>query len=114
MLKQTIATGITLLCLLGMIGSVTQAASQDKPALQKNSALTGSDRNQRLQKALVGAVRHELLTLPYYDVFDWLEAEVGSDGRVVLHGEVVRPTTSDDAEKRVQRIEGISGVANQI
>ena len=112
MLKRIIATGITLFCLLGMIGSVTQA--QDRPALRKNSALSGSDRNQRLQRTLAGAVRHELLTLPYYDVFDWLEAEVGSDGRVVLHGEVVRPTTSDDAEKRVQRIEGVSGVVNQI
>jgi hyperosmotically inducible periplasmic protein len=52
--------------------------------------------------------------LPYYDVFDWLQAEVGSDGHVVLRGEVVKPTTSDDVEKRVQRIEGVSGVVNQI
>jgi len=111
MQKRIMATGIALLCLLGMIGSVTQA--QNRPALQKNSVLQGSDRNQHLQKLLAGAVRHELLTLPYYDVFDWLEAEVGSDGRVILLGEVVRPTTSDD-EKRMQSIEGVSSVLNQI
>src|SRR5262245_41511133 len=112
MLKRIMATGIALFCLLGMIGSVTQA--QNRPALEKNSVLQGSDRNQHLQKLLAGAVRHELLTLPYYDVFDWLEAEVGSDGRVILHGEVVRPTTSDDAENRVRRIESVSGVVNEI
>jgi len=63
---------------------------------------------------LAAAVRHELLTLPYYDVFDWLEAEILSDGRVVLRGEVVRPTTSDDAENRVRRIESVSEVVNEI
>jgi len=63
---------------------------------------------------LAAAVRHELVTLPYYDVFDWLEAELLSDGRVILRGEVVRPTTSDDAERRVRKIESVSGVINQI
>jgi len=63
---------------------------------------------------LAAAVRHELVTLPYYDVFDWLEAGVLSDGRVVLRGEVVRPTTSDDAENRIRRIESVPEVINQI
>jgi hyperosmotically inducible protein len=63
---------------------------------------------------LAAAVRHELVTLPYYDVFDWLEAELLSDGRVILRGEVVRPTTSDDAERRVRKIESVSRVINQI
>jgi hyperosmotically inducible protein len=63
---------------------------------------------------VAAAVRHELVTIPYYDVFDWLEAELLSDGQVVLQGEVVRPTTSEDAESRVRRIESVSGVINQI
>jgi len=63
---------------------------------------------------LASAIRHELVTLPYYDVFDWLEVELASDGQVKLQGEVVRPMTSDDAAHRVQRIEGVSGVTNQI
>lgn len=85
---------------------------QKKPTLQ--SSLTESDRSQQFQSMLAGAVRHALVTLPYYDVFDWLEAEVLSDGRVVLRGEVVRPTTSDDAEKRVRRLESVPEVVNQI
>src|SRR5262249_6717661 len=40
--------------------------------------------------------------------------ELHSDGSVVLQGQVTRPTTSDDAEKRVRRIESVSGVTNQI
>src|SRR5262249_15459540 len=86
---------------------------QNTPALQ-NSSLADADRNQRIQNMLAAAVQHELLTLPYYDVFDWLEAEVLSDRHVVLRGEVVRPVTSDDAEKRVRRIESVSKVENQI
>ena len=98
-----------------MGGSVTQAGAlqHDKLILQKSS-LADADRSQRMQSMLAAAVRHELLTLPYYDVFDWLEAEILSDGRVVLRGEVVRLTTSDDAENRVRRIESVSGVVNEI
>ena len=64
--------------------------------------------------ALVREVRHELVTLPFYDVFDWLEGEVGTDGTVVLRGQVVRPTTRSDAEARVKEIKGVSRVVNEI
>jgi osmotically-inducible protein OsmY len=63
---------------------------------------------------LAAAARHEVVTLPYYDVFDWLEAELLPDGRVVLRGEVVRPTTADDAVNRMRRIESVPEVVNQI
>lgn len=59
-------------------------------------------------------VRHELATLPYYGVFDWLEYVVQPDNTVVLRGQVVRPTTKSDAEGRVKDIEGVSGVVNEI
>ena len=63
---------------------------------------------------IVKEVRHELVTLPYYGVFDWLEYEVQGNGTVILRGEVVRPTTKSDAEGRVKDIDGVSGVLNQI
>ena len=63
---------------------------------------------------LVREVRHELATLPYYGVFDWLEFEIQPDNTVVLRGQVVRPTTKSDAEGRVKDIEGVSRVVNQI
>ncbi len=60
-------------------------------------------------------VRHELLTLPYYNVFDWIEYEVKSDGSVVLRGKVVSPPdTKSRAEKAVKDVEGVTNVINRI
>jgi hyperosmotically inducible protein len=63
---------------------------------------------------IVREVRHELLTLPYYGVFDWLQFEVRPDNTVVLRGQVVKPTTKSDAEGRVKGIDGVKSVANEI
>jgi hyperosmotically inducible protein len=63
---------------------------------------------------LVKRIRHELATLPYYGVFDWLEFEVRPGNTVVLRGQVVRPTTKSDAEARVKDIDGVKGVINDI
>lgn len=58
-------------------------------------------------------VRHELVMLPYYGVFDNLAYRV--DGRTVtLLGQVTRPTLKSDAENVVKRIEGVEKVNNQI
>ena len=59
-------------------------------------------------------IRHELATLPFYGVFDWLEFEVRPGNTVVLRGQVVRPTTKSDAEARVRDIEGVTKVVNEI
>ena len=63
---------------------------------------------------IIREVRHELVTLPYYGVFDWLEYVVKPDNTVVLRGQVVRPTTKSDAENRVKDIDGVSRVVNEI
>jgi len=58
-------------------------------------------------------VRHELVTLPYYGVFDNLAYNI--DGSTVtLYGQVLRPTTRSDAERRVKRLGGVSRVVNNI
>jgi hyperosmotically inducible periplasmic protein len=69
---------------------------------------------QRETVRLAREVRHELLTLPWYGVFDWLEGNVGTDGRVTLRGWVVRPTTKSDAEARVKDIEGVTTLNSEI
>lgn len=63
---------------------------------------------------LVREIRHELVTLNYYGVFDWLEFEVQPDNTVILKGQVVRPTTKSDAEANVKNVDGVSRVINQI
>jgi hyperosmotically inducible protein len=58
-------------------------------------------------------VRHELITLPYYGVFDNLSFQV--DGSTVtLLGQVTRPTLKSAAEKAVTQIEGVQRVDNQL
>src|SRR5579863_4816924 len=58
-------------------------------------------------------VRHELIMLPRYSVFDDLEYKV--DGRTVtLFGDATDPTLKSDAEKAVKKIEGVEQVQNQI
>jgi hyperosmotically inducible protein len=69
----------------------------------------GSPADGRIQKE----VRHELLMLPYFGVFDNIEYRVDGD-TVTLLGDVTRPTLKSDAENVVKRIEGVQHVVNKI
>lgn len=60
------------------------------------------------------AVRHELVMLPYYNVFDNLSYRVDANGHVTLYGQVTRPTLKSDAANVVKRVEGVTGVTNDI
>src|SRR5260370_29532125 len=62
---------------------------------------------------LVKEVRHELVMLPYYGVFDNLAYRVDGS-KVTLFGQVTRPTLKSDAEKVVKKIEGVERVDNTI
>lgn len=58
-------------------------------------------------------VRHELVMLPFLDVFDNLTYSVDGNN-VVLSGQVTRPVVKSDAAGAVKRIEGVGKVDNQI
>lgn len=58
-------------------------------------------------------VRHELVMLPYYGVFDHITYKVDGD-RVELNGQVHRPTLKSAAARVVEQIEGVSSVTNNI
>lgn len=58
-------------------------------------------------------VRKELVTLPYYGVFDNINYEL-SGNTVTLSGQVVRPTTKSDAARRVAKVKGVENVVNNI
>jgi hyperosmotically inducible protein len=62
---------------------------------------------------LEAQIRRELLTLSQYSLFDHLEFQINS-GRVTLMGQTVRPTIKSSAERRVARLDGITGVDNRI
>jgi hyperosmotically inducible protein len=62
---------------------------------------------------LVQEIRHQLVMLPYYGIFDDLGFTVNG-GSVTLMGEVTRPTLKSDAGNVVKRIEGVTNVTNNI
>src|SRR5579872_2372371 len=62
---------------------------------------------------LVKEIRHNILMLPYYGVFDDLGFQVNG-GTVTLLGEVTQPTLKDDAGRVVKKISGVTSVVNNI
>jgi osmotically-inducible protein OsmY len=58
-------------------------------------------------------VRHEILMLPYYGVFDFIAFKV-EGSKVTLIGQVTRPTLKSSAERVVKDIEGVESVDNQM
>jgi hyperosmotically inducible protein len=88
--------------LLGFVLVVATSTSLAQSQVSEKSV-------QRIQKE----VRHELLMLPYFGVFDNIGYKV--DGyNVTLIGQVTRPTLKTDAERAVKGIEGVEKVDNQI
>jgi hyperosmotically inducible periplasmic protein len=62
---------------------------------------------------LIREIRHQLVLLPYYSVFDNLAFRIEGD-TVILEGQVVRPTLKSDAENVIKKIEGVGRVVNNI
>ena len=97
-MKQTkiyrVAIGIFATLLLTILPTVALAQGAIDPQLNRR-------------------IRRELVTLPYYGVFDNLAYSVNG-GDVTLYGQVVRPTTRSDAARRVKKIAGVRSVVNNI
>jgi hyperosmotically inducible periplasmic protein len=64
--------------------------------------------------SLTDRVRHELLMLPRYGVFDALSFSIDSSNTVTLAGEVMHPILRSDAEATVRNIQGVGRVINNI
>ena len=82
-------------------------------ALPQNAPAQRDQASERAQERIVREVRHELLMLPYFGVFDYIAYKV-EGYNVTLMGQVARPSLKSDAEGVVKRIEGVEHVVNQI
>jgi hyperosmotically inducible protein len=102
MLKNRVRFGFALLALWLSTAVITSPR-----------ALPAASQETKANQNLVREVRHQLLLLPYYSVFDNLAFKVDGD-RVTLEGQVTNPTLKHDAEAVVKSIEGVSGVTNNI
>jgi hyperosmotically inducible protein len=111
---------VLALCLL-TLPAATVALSQTNQDQSNQAQPDQSQPNQdqraqptaRSTERIIKEVRHELLMLPYFTVFDNIAYKV--DGfTVTLLGQVTRPVTKSDAENAVKHIEGVDHVDDQI
>jgi hyperosmotically inducible protein len=82
-------------------------------SLPARSSTSLANQEPKPSQDLVREVRHQLVLLPYYSVFDNLSFKV-EGGKVTLLGQVVRPTLKSDSENVVKRIDGVTSVVNEI
>jgi hyperosmotically inducible protein len=67
-----------------------------------------------IHSRLAKEVRHELVMLPFYSLFDNLAFRIEGIDAIVLVGQVTRPTLKQDAENVVRKIEAVGKVVNDI
>ncbi len=91
--------------------SLSAASSFASAPVSNRNPSSGA--NQNSEAWLANQVRHQLVMLPWYSVFDNLEYSVQGN-KVILAGQVVRPVLKDEAASVVKRIEGVEEVDNQI
>jgi osmotically-inducible protein OsmY len=92
-----------------LVANIAAAAGNVTAAPQNKNQRSEEKYRARLEKE----VRHHLVMLPWYSVFDNLSFRVEGD-KVTLMGEVTRPTLKSDAEATVKEIEGVASVKNEI
>jgi hyperosmotically inducible protein len=96
-MKRNLKVLIALSLILAATPLVTAQPEPQNPA------------QMRIQKE----VRHELLMLPYFGVFDNIAYQV-QGGTVTLFGQVSRPSLKSDAQNAIKHIEGVDQVVNNI
>lgn len=102
-MKNSLLSVALPLALVVSVLTVTSSAQLPPPTL-----------DQKTYDRIVHEVRHELIMLPFYGVFDNLSYKVDPDGTVTLMGQVARPTLKSDAENVTKKIEGVTKVVNNI
>ena len=102
---RNLLTGLVLLGILALPAGAWagEARAKAAPATRRTEPHGGLEKR----------VRHELVMLPYYSVFDNLEYKV-EGYKVTLSGQVTRPSLRTEAEAVVKKIEGVEEVVNNI
>ena len=111
-MRSAIMTIIATLAVALALATGAAAQKHKQPKMERN--LPPGTSAERARFAVAREVRHELLMMPYYGVFDWIRFEVQPDGTVVLDGKVTRPTIKSRAEKATEDVEGVTRVENRI
>ena len=106
-LRQS-AGAMKLVAVVFALGAALFAQTSSQPQLATRPVGPSVNENR-----IAKEVRHELVMLPYYSLFDDLEFQVNGS-EVTLLGSVANPVVKTDAETAVKQIEGVEKVNNQI
>jgi hyperosmotically inducible protein len=104
-MKKSLLAVLALPLIFSMLALASPTSQNNQP--------TGAV-NQKSIDRIIKEVRHELVMLPFYGVFDNLSYKVDPDGTVTLLGQVSRPVLKSDAENAIKHIEGVEKVVNNI
>jgi hyperosmotically inducible periplasmic protein len=83
-------------------------------ALAVGSAPIFAGTNTPPAQDLSNQIRHELVMIPYYNVFDDLNYSIDGAGVVTLTGNVLNPVMRTDAERSVKHLPGVTRVVDKI
>jgi hyperosmotically inducible periplasmic protein len=97
----------------GSIPAVAMLLVSAMAYAQTPPGTSAPQREEETRNALFRAVRHQLLQLPFYSVFDYVDFSIDGD-KVTLTGQVQRPTLKTHAEAAVKSLEGVGSVVNNI
>ncbi len=101
--KAIVNAALAMALVAGMPGAAKAASAPKAVAGDVN----------RTDSALAERIRKELVTLPFYGLFDNMAFRL-EDGKVTLMGQVTRPTLQSSAANVVKRLEGVTEVVNEI
>jgi hyperosmotically inducible protein len=108
-ISKSIFVPLTIAAMISLVPAALAAAEKDKSSAHMDPYMTGPAN----EGDLVKEVRHNLLMLPYYGVFDDLGFSV--DGNTVtLTGQVNDPTLKNDAGNAVKKLKDVGNVVNNI
>jgi osmotically-inducible protein OsmY len=83
------------------------------PATEIDSTLMDVRNYRTSEDPVYENVRHQLAMMPYVSVFDFISFAMAGD-HVILTGWTVRPTNRSEAFRRVQRVEGVGKITNNL
>ena len=86
------------------------AAKGDKDKHHHDAFIAGPVDESRIARE----VRHQLLMLPYYGVFDLLTLNVDNNDVVTLAGYVLSGSLKKDAEREAKEVKGVKDVQDKI
>jgi hyperosmotically inducible periplasmic protein len=107
-MHQAICRTFASLLAIGLVLATPSLRAQRPPAAKPALAAPKAEESQ-----LSHEIRHQLIVLPYYSVFDYITFTLDGD-KVTLTGYVLRPTLRANAEAAVKSLEGVSSVKNLI